>query len=167
VERKEVGRTLLHSLQTASLDPVTCYLLANKHKVLEASFGFTISRRIKPTVLRPSDRTDLSSKGASETLRSSVETGRWNTFKRLYVSDNKFVGHELSHLADINSTRLGPVIPPSTKLQMVINSRKQQQQLLLLQQILLSTVVINVTNITPDRGTHHVFRHCMQERYTQ
>jgi len=47
---------------------------------------------------------------------------------------------------------------------MVINSRKQQQQQ---QQILLPTVVINVTNITPDRGTHYIFRNCMQGRYTQ
>jgi len=32
------------------------FLLANKHKVLEASFGCIISRRVKPIVLRPSGR---------------------------------------------------------------------------------------------------------------
>lgn len=35
------------------------FLLANKHKVLEARSGFIISRRTKPIVLRPSDRANF------------------------------------------------------------------------------------------------------------
>jgi len=83
-----------------------------------------ISRRMKPIVLRRSSRF-LSSKAASETLRSSVENETVeHVQKAVCVNLNKFVGHELLHLANINSTRLGHVI--STAYQTTNNNQQQK-----------------------------------------